>query len=314
MKIMWGLLEYPFLGLSRLLEVCHNTESNGFDSLSPMKMARFPERQCREGWLGFENVYCNLGPPLTPCGEDRQFVEHALSMWVASHPAERLQALLLGVTPLLARISWPPKSFLAAIDLSRAMVESVWPGDLPGLRAAIQADWLALPLRDSSLDMALGDGSPIALRYPEGYRSLARGLRAVLKPDGVFILRAFVRPAVSEDPRDVVADLARNVTFHQFKLRLAMALQASPETGCRLDRVHSYWADCKIDRAALVFQTHWRREEIDTIDRYRDLDDVYTFPTLAELRSVLGEFFRESSVFVPSYPLGERCPTLVLRP
>ena len=122
---MWGLLEYPFLGLSRLLEVCHNTESNGFDSLSPMKMARFPERQCREGWLGFENVYCNLGPPLTPCGEDRQFVEHALSMWVASHPAERLQALLLGVTPLLARISWPPKSFLAAIDLSRAMVESV---------------------------------------------------------------------------------------------------------------------------------------------------------------------------------------------
>lgn len=278
------------------------------------RVSNLPNVVTSDGWRGFAAAYRNLGPPLAPCAEDARFVEQVARDWAARHPGERLTALLLGVTPLLARIAWPPASFLAAADRSFPMIESIWPGNIPSVRGAMQADWLALPVRDRSLDMIIGDGSPIALRYPDGHRALACAIRASLKPGGTAVLRVFVRPAVGEDPSDVVADLPRNATFHQFKLRLMMALQPTPEQGAHLDTVHRFWTACNIDRDALALETEWRREEIDTIDRYRGLDDVYTFPTLEELLHLLGEFFSDTSVLVPSYPLAERCPTLVIRP
>jgi SAM-dependent methyltransferase len=265
-------------------------------------------------WRGFEGVYANLGSPLLPSVEDRHFLEYAICEWVAAHPGETLQALLLGVTPGLAGISWPQRSFLLAVDRSESMIASVWPGNVPSIRGAIRADWLALPVRDRSLDLVAGDGSRIALRYPDGYRTLARAIRSVLRPGGVLVLRAFVRPPVAEDPGDVIAELPRHASFHQFKLRLLMALQASPEEGVQLDHAHRYWTACNIDRAALALETGWRREEIDTMDRYRGLDDVYTFPTIAELLALTAEFFAATSIFVPSYPLGECCPSLVMQP
>ena len=266
------------------------------------------------GWRGFAAAYRDLGPPLAPGSEDCRFMEQVAQDWAGRHPGERLRALLLGVTPRLARMAWPPASFLIAADRSLEMIGSVWPGNIASVRGAIQADWLALPMPERSLDMVAGDGSPITLRYPNDHRALARAMRATLRTGGTMALRAFVRPAVREDPDEVVAELPRHATFHQFKLRLLMAMQPSPEEGVHLDTVHRFWTACHIDRAALAFETEWRREEIDTIDRYRGLDDVYTFPTLEELQSVLGEFFSETSVFVPSYPMGECCPTLVMRP
>lgn len=270
-------------------------------------------KRISEIWRGFAEAYANLGPPLAPCAEDRQFMEQAARNWAAGHPGERLMALLLGVTPLLARMAWPAGAFLTAADRSHAMIGAIWPGDAASVRGAVQADWLALPVRDRSLDLVLGDGLLNGLRYPEGYRALALAVRAVLKSGGILALRAFVRPLVSEDPRLVIAEIVRSATFHQFKLRLLMAMQPSPEVGCDLSRVHRYWTACAIDRAALALQTGWRREEIDTIDRYRGLDEIYTFPTLEELRSLLAEFFTERSVLLPSYPMAECCPTLVMQ-
>jgi hypothetical protein len=267
-----------------------------------------------EYWDSFAKVYARLGSPLTPCGDDARFMEGAADQWVASHRGERLHALLLGVTPGLAQISWPPGSCLTAIDRSLAMVRAIWPGDVASVRWALQADWLALPLRESSFGMVVGDGSINVLRYPEGYRALARSVRAALGADGTFALRAFVQPAVKEDPADVIAGLPRNASFHHFKLRLLMALQPSAEEGSHLNRIYDYWTGSGIDRAALALQTGWNRDEIDTIDRYQGLAAFYTFPTLEELRARLGEFFGEISALVPSYDMGKGCPTLVMRP
>jgi SAM-dependent methyltransferase len=267
-----------------------------------------------KGWRGFAGVYGNLGPPLVPGEEDCKFLERTISDWISCHPGERLRALMLGVTPALVGISWPASSFLTAVDRSHSMIQSIWPGNIDSCRGAAQGDWLALPIRNGSLDMVLGDGSLIAMRYPDGFRTLCRAIRNALRTGGVAVLRVFVRPPVQDDPADVIADLPSNATFHQFKLRLLMAMQPSPEEGAQLDRVHRYWTACNIDRTALELETGWRREEIDTIDRYLGLDDVYTFPTLQELLALLGEFFPEISVRAPSYPLGERFPTLVMRP
>src|ERR1700729_3584228 len=106
-----------------------------------------------ESWRGFDGVYANLGSPLLPSPADCGFLERTISEWVAAHPGEALQALVLGVTPALVRIAWPQRSFLAAVDRSESMIASVWPGNVPSVRGAIRADWLALPLRDRSLDL-----------------------------------------------------------------------------------------------------------------------------------------------------------------
>ena len=185
---------------------------------------------------------------------------------------------------------------------------------LAAIRGAVEGDWLWLPVRDASLDLAVGDGSLSALPYPDGYRKLASTLREKLKPGGALLLRAYVPPPAPEDPGDVMAELPRHTTFHEFKLRLLMALQRGPQEGTHLDEVYRYWSDWGIDRAALAAETEWRRDEIDTIDRYRGLKAVYTFPPRGELLALLEEYFPEVRVRVPSYPMGERCPTLVMRP
>ena len=47
---------------------------------------------------------------------------------------------------------------------------------------------------------------------------------------------------------------------------------------------------------------------------WQNADTVYTFPTLAEVRQVLGREFCEREVWFPSYALGHSCPTLLLTP
>jgi len=185
--------------------------------------------------------------------------------------------------------------------------------ELAGRRWALQGDWLALPLRDSSCDVVIGDGVAICLRYPDGLRALARSLRRVLKSDGVIALRSYVQLAAPERPEDVIAGLDENPSFHHFKLRLAMAMQPAAAEGVAVNDVYNYWAGCGFDKDRLMCRTGWPRETIETIELYRGVDTVHTFPTLAELRLVLREYFSESAIFTPSYFLGERCPTLVLQ-
>jgi hypothetical protein len=67
------------------------------------------------------------------------------------------------------------------------------------------------------------------------------------------------------------------------------------------------------DRAALAARTGWSREVIDQIDNYRESRAVYSFPTLDEFRATFVPLFTEIACHVPSYELGERCPTLVLQ-
>jgi hypothetical protein len=60
--------------------------------------------------------------------------------------------------------------------------------------------------------------------------------------------------------------------------------------------------------------TGWEQHTIKTIELYRDQSSVHTFPTLNEVRTVLGETFDEAFLSIPAYHLGERCPRFVLRP
>ena len=234
---------------------------------------------------------------------------------VASHAKDCLQALLLGVTPAIVRMQWPERTSLLAVDNSTAMAQALWSRDVPRNRWVVCGHWLAMPRRDRSCDVVIGDGSMNCVRYPDDFRAVAAEVCRLLRDDGIFVSRCFLQPAVPERPEDVFADLFRTTipSFHHFKFRLLLAMQRSTQEGIPVKDVYRFWASRNVDLDLLISRTGWERSAIETMELYRDQGTVHTFPTLPEWRSVLLEFFDEISLSTPSYNLGECCPTLVLR-
>jgi hypothetical protein len=169
---------------------------------------------------------------------------------------------------------------------------------------------MSLPFENSSVEVVVGDGSANCLCYGQLHR-LARSIRDVLTESGRFVLRCYTRPEAPESLGDILDDVGTPglPSFHHLKLRLLMALQPDTESGVRVRDVYEAWRE---NRRSMM--NGWDPATVATIECYRDSDTLYSFPTLAELRSVLAECFDEIAVNVPRYTLGERCPTLVLAP
>lgn len=224
-------------------------------------------------------------------------------------------ALLLGVTPGIVGMEWPEGTSVFAVDGSWPMVEALWPVDLPDGRYAVCADWRALPLRSGCCDLVIGDGSMISMSYPQGLRSMAGRLHAVLKERGTLILRCYVRPAEREHPEEVFEDLLTGSmpSFHHFKLRLLMAMQRNVLHGVAVSDVYEAWERHRVRGIELPSGPGWEEPVVETIEYYRDSDTVYWFPTLEEFRSTFCECFEEVSITIASGYLSERCPILVFR-
>lgn len=266
-------------------------------------------------WQTFAAQWRRLGPPMRPVARDVGVMEAYVARWNrrrAAAPPPR--ALLLGVTPEITRMRWPSGTAVYAVDRVYGMFRAVWEADAPCAAGAVTAAWQRLPFAPQTFDLVLGDGFLNLFDFPEGQRRLAGSLRAVLRPGGRLIVRSFVRPAQPETAETVFADLAagRIGSFHVFKWRLVMALQQDAARGVALARVWARWQEEGLDREALAARLGWPREEIDTIDAYRDAGACYAFPSLEELRAALAAHFTEEQCEVPDYELGERCPVLLL--
>ncbi len=264
-------------------------------------------------WSSLAHAYAALGPPLRPSSADIAYMEGAVAERAARHPAKRTRAVLLGVTPQIAGMRWPRGASLVAADNSLPMVRTVWPGDVPRRRVVVCADWAALPVPEAFCDVVIGDGSFSCLRYPHGFLALAAEARRILREDGALMVRCYIQPAARERPEDVLAELMGGAipSFHWFKLRLLMALQESAERGVAVDAVYRFWAGQRIDEAALIARTGWDAESVRMMQLYRGKDTVHSFPTLAELRRVLEEFFEEAALSTRAETVQECCPILV---
>jgi SAM-dependent methyltransferase len=256
-----------------------------------------------------------IASPLRPTREDIAFAERAVNGWHRKNQSPVVNVLLLGVTPEIALMQWPASTQLVAVDHSQAMIDGVWPGDTPA-RAARCAEWVRLPLPDASQHIVIGDGCFNALLYPDQYRAAVDEARRVLLDNGIFVIRFFLRPGISERVDTVIGDLlhGRIGNFHVFKWRLAMALHGNLEEGVRLADIWDAWHSAVPDPESLAVKLDCPREILRTIDNYRDVETRYTFPTLAEARAAFAFAFIEAESFSPRYELGDRCPTLVFRP
>lgn len=255
-----------------------------------------------------------IGPPLRPAPDDIRLLEQTVADWHVHTKTAAPRALLCGVTPEVARMCWPDGTWLTAVDRSLPMIAGVWPAETaPG--AAVCGDWFALPLADASQHLLVGDGCYSLLTGRAQYAAFAAELRRVANAGGLLAMRYFLRPDRAETIGSVIDDLWRRRigNFHVFKWRLAMALHGPLNEGVRLGGIWNAWHQAVPDPGALAAHLGWRPEVVNTIDNYRDVDTRYSFPTLVEARELAGAFDIVAT-HTPDYELGERCPTLVMRP
>ena len=267
-------------------------------------------------WEKHSVQWGKVGPPLRPSGQDIDLLQRLVAGQCAAAGCSSPRIVLLGVTPEIALMRWPTETRLLAVDSNPAMIANVWPGSRLAGADAVCADWTRMPVGDESCDVVVSDGCFSALHYPESYAALTRELQRVLKPAGVFAMRAFIRPDHLEPVATVFHDLrsGRIGNFHVFKWRLAMALHADLTAGVRLGDIWTAWNDAFPEPATLAGELNWPVEPIRTIDAYRKIDTRYTFPTLKELRHALSSGFSETACVFPTYELGERCPTMLFTP
>ncbi len=268
----------------------------------------------RGHWDTVAGNWRHLGPPLCPSEPDLRVMLAAVEAQAGRCPGRRLRALLLGVTQEITLMGWPPRTDLLAVDRSPNMVRRVWPGDAPG-RRAVCADWFEFLPGAGPFDVVIGDGPFNQFGTLREAAALARLIHQALGPDGVFVVRWFVEPQPREVPADVFRDLARGAigSFHVFKFRLAMALQAEAGGGVRPADVWQAWAAAGIDEQTLHAATGWPLDVIRTIHYYRDSPAAYCFPRLAQVESLCAEWFDTETLTFADYEMADRCPRLVLR-
>jgi SAM-dependent methyltransferase len=194
------------------------------------------------------------------------------------------------------------------------MIEALWPGP-PA--AVVCADWTDVPLQASSRDVVLGDGGLHLLSYPVGQAALVTNLARALVPGGVVVMRLFVPPGPDgrETPESVLDDLlaGRIANLNLLKLRLGMALQPDAEAGVGVASVYEAVRQVRPDLVTLAATVGWDLDHLLAIESYRDSFTRYWFVTVDQVRDLFGASFDLEAAHVPSYELGERCPTVVLR-
>jgi len=264
-------------------------------------------------WQDIARQWDRVGPPLRPSPQDVAFCVDAVRRRSGDNGPPRV--LILGVTPELYSLPWPGGTDVLAVDYTPSMIEAVWPGPR---EAAICEDWTAMRLAAGSRDLVLCDGGIHLLAYPEGHRALVRKLRHVVAPGGLCVFRLFIPPPQRESHEAVLQDLlsGKIANVNVLKLRLAMALQEDAVRGVELHRVWEAVHQVAPDFDRLAGRLDWPIEHLLAFNTYRDCRIRYCFLSVAEVSHLFcGDpgVFRLDAVTAPTYELGERCPTVVLR-
>jgi SAM-dependent methyltransferase len=228
-------------------------------------------------------------PPLRP--DDATLSEFARLVARSDHSP--LTALLLGVTPEIAKATWLQATRLTAVDQSLAMMAAVWPGDTT-MRHAVHGEWLSLPLASQSQDLVMGDGVLTLFAYPHAQTQLTDELARVLKPGGRLLLRSFCRPEASLNLQAVLEQAATSPRhgFSTFKLQLLMALQGDdPARGVCLHDAWTAFMDHFGSTQACAQRTQWPMPLIETIDLYRDNRKTYHLTQPHELQTAMAAQF-----------------------
>ena len=164
--------------------------------------------------------------------------------------------------------------------------------------------------------ICLADGSLSFLTFPEEVVTLLRELHRSIKAGGRSVFRLYLSP---DRPEKIPAlrDEAMSGkigNFHAFKLRLAMSLAARQSSAhVNVAEILYVFNSLFSDRRELVRATGWSREQVDTIDFYKDSTVFFTFPNRDQLLSAVSQVYRDPRLVTSgSYEMSEQCPLLLL--
>jgi SAM-dependent methyltransferase len=268
-------------------------------------------------WQSAARHWRQVGPPLRPARADLEFFREVVGRFRAGGRGP-LRVLILGVTPEIYHLPWPSGTQIRAVDHAAAMIAEVWPGPSAD---AVCAEWTEMPLEDAACDLAFCDGGLHLLAHPAQQAALVAELKRVLVPGGLCVVRLFA-PAPSgspgQSPDQVLQELlaGRIADLNLLKFRLWMALHRSAAEGVALDQIWQLVSGCAASLDELAQRIGWQSEHLRAIEVYQGSPNRYHFLTSAEATELFcaGEGgFEPGASFVPTYALGEHCPTLVFR-
>lgn len=266
-----------------------------------------------EHWQSLSQRWEQFGSPLRPSAQDATFLTDAINSWVRDKGAPR--ALVLGVTPELYHLPWPDGTDILAVDHTQDMIDNIWPGPR---ETAICAEWTDMPLQKDSRDIAICDGGITLMIYPQEHHQFVETLRRIIAPDGLCIFRLFAPPEERESFDNVFQDLldGKIPDMNQLKLRLWMAMHKDITQGLRLKHVWDAFHRVAPDLNSLASQIGWPPEYLMTINTHRNCQTRCVFPSVDEVSQLFCQNpggFELETVRVPTYDLGECCPTVVYR-
>lgn len=268
------------------------------------------DQVAQDHWKNYTKLWKHIKPPLKPCSQDIALIERALRKRYGQKP---LKAVLLGVTEELSRRNWDCPISITAIDNEMATISRVWPKEAEE-KQVVCGDWFSMPFSNDSFDVCIGDGSLNAIGSVVDYKKAAKEVSRVLKKNGLFVVRVYIRPSEPETGEQIFADISNIENFHILKWRMAMAIQErNPNVGVRL---HDIWAEIsqRIEsNRNLAMSTGWPLEEISTIDAYKNKDVKYTFPTITEIAEALVGSLSLVDIHFAKYQLAKNCPTFTFR-
>jgi SAM-dependent methyltransferase len=271
------------------------------------------DRSALAYWESFAaGRFRSIPTPIVPAEQDIEFLESR----IRTIPGGNVEALLFGVTPRIATMRWPAGTSLIAIDWSRTMIRDLWPLDgLPHFARPLCADWRQLPLAAASRTLVVGDGCYTAIGTLADAAIVNEQVHRVLRPDGLYCLRCFCRPAQPLALGDLYEELhaGRISNVFMFRWLLAMAVHGASREGVVLDAVWREWNRRVPDSRGLFARCGWPEDAAWSIERWKGLSVRFSFPDAAEVHELAAPHFDVLEFHVPDYEFGECFPSVVMR-
>ena len=275
-----------------------------------------------DSWSETVEVFKRMKSPMRPDASETRIVEDWLRERLGAaglEQAERVEVLVFGVTVETITLPWPENVRLTAVDRSEAMIQAFWPGDIPNRRRLVRGDWEQLPWPPASFHFVFGDGFLNAWSHPRGQLEFAQRINQLLKPGGVFFFRGFAQ-ADPPETLDGVLEAYRSggiKHYHEFRFRLATALQADP---CEGLWVSTALLDQKLVEAGIDLDELHRKTNYEPPSRPNSGAGVVreppplllNYPSVSEWERVLSQRFRILGRGHGLHALGARCPIFAL--
>jgi SAM-dependent methyltransferase len=261
------------------------------------------------------DIFLNhISAPLRPVEEDLSICNDLIAMMHQSR--DRLDALILGVTPEYFHLNWPENTSLSAIDKTPEMVENVWPGE----RAQVTlGSWEELPFSSASKNLVLCDGGLHLLSHPHKMQQLVRKINDIIDLDGYLLLRLFLPSASESTPEEVLEDLTSGKipSLNHLKMKLASSLQKNVTEGVQLADIWDTLHSIENDQEKLALQLGWDLKDLQAINVYQNSPVKYHLLSLEEVTDLFttenDHVFHVEKVIYPTYYDGEHYPTIIFK-